>query len=1264
MAHKPTYEELEQRIRQLECEAEQNKEMAKRLDQLRTVGVIERKEGKATRVFATVQDITDLKRAEEALVRRSEFQRLVGEMSSEFLGLTSDQIDGGIERALKTIATFSGADRAYVFLLHHNGALADNTHEWCAEGIKPQIESLKNIPLGRELPWFAKHIEKCEVFHVPNVAELPPGARLEREHLEAQGIRSLIAVPMLLRGRLVGFLGFDAVRDYRSWTEDDQALLWLIGQILTNAIERKRSDEALRESEEKYRSIFDSAQVGIFRTRISDGKVLDCNDRYAKLHGYETREACIEDFHVTERYIDSHTRERLIASLLKDGKVNSFEACYRKKDGGHFWARFSAQAFPEKDYLEGVGFDITEEKRKQKELLESEAKYRRLAENSPAVVYQFMMRQDGSFVFPYISEAVRDVMGISPEEVLNDSSKLLGMVHPEDRDSFHAGILKSADSLDSYHEIIRCIKDGELKWIEARATPGNTSTGDILWDGFFNDVTEQKLAEISLRESEERFSKLFFSSPTWMAITRLEDGAYLEVNKAFEHITGFDRNEIIGRTSLELGILADPDKRNRLIEMAREKGGFREQEVTFNTKSGEAITALWSAEIMELAGETCLLSTIMDISELRRSKKEKLRNEKDLRESQRIAHLGSWRLDLKSNEVFWTEELYRMYGFDPTLPPPPYTEHRKLFTPESWALLSASLERARETGIPYELELEMVRKDGSRGWIWVRGEAITDSKGKTVGLWGAAQDISERKRMEEALRRSQEKYKHLFNEAQVALFRTNIDGTLVEINERYAQTAGYETVEECMTDFNAGEAWADRKSRDELIRKLFLDGSVNDYEAEIVRRDGTHIWINFSATIYREKGYIEGSLIDVTSRKRAEEDRERLRAQLNQTQKMEAVGNLAGGIAHEFNNILFPIMGLGELLLEDLSPESLEHQNAQQILKAAERGSDLVKQILTFSRRTGHKMMPIRIQNVLKEALKLARSTIPANIDIEQHIQTDCGLVNADATQVHQIVMNLITNAFHAVEHSDGKINVRLKEVSLDDEDIADLLIAPGEYAMLTVSDTGCGIEPMIIENIFEPYFTTKEQGKGTGLGLAVVYGIIKEHQGGIKVSSEPNAGTTFTVYLPLMGKPDEPGSMEKNVKYETGNEHILLVDDEKPILHVERQMLERLGYQVTTRTSSPDALETFAANPESYDMVISDMSMPNMTGDKLAQRLISIRSDIPIIICTGFSERIDKRSADSIGVKGLLMKPISKSEMAQMVRNVFDAAKATAQEK
>ncbi|MCP3953069.1 MAG: PAS domain S-box protein, partial [Desulfobacterales bacterium] len=390
---------------------------------------------------------------------------------------------------------------------------------------------------------------------------------------------------------------------------------------------------------------------------------------------------------------------------------------------------------------------------------------------------------------------------------------------------------------------------------------------------------------------------------------------------------------------------------------------------------------------------------------------------------------------------------------------------------------------------------------------------------------------------------------------------------------------------------------------------------------------------------------------DITARKKME-------ARLQQAQKMESIGDLAGGIAHDFNNILFPIVGMSELLLEDLPPDSIEHQNATEILKAGNRGSDLVKQILAFSRQTEHRMMPIRVQQILKEVYRLVRATIPTNIKIDKNIQADCGLVNADPTQVHQVAMNLITNAYHAVETNTGEIQVALAETELSQDDVSPGALLPGRYALLTVTDTGAGIDPGMMGKIFEPYFTTKGKGKGTGLGLAVVYGIVKEHHGDIVVSSEPGKGTTFSVYLPIIHDIENVAGSEEIALAESEGERILLVDDEVPVAKLEQQMLERLGYRVTSRVSSLEALEAFRENPDAYDMVVTDMAMPNMTGDQFAREVKTIRPEIPILICTGFSERINQVEAEAIGVAGFLMKPIIKSDLAKMVREVLDGVK------
>lgn len=369
---------------------------------------------------------------------------------------------------------------------------------------------------------------------------------------------------------------------------------------------------------------------------------------------------------------------------------------------------------------------------------------------------------------------------------------------------------------------------------------------------------------------------------------------------------------------------------------------------------------------------------------------------------------------------------------------------------------------------------------------------------------------------------------------------------------------------------------------------------------------------------------------------------------------MESIGNLAGGIAHDFNNILFPIVGMAEMLVEDLPNGSPEKENAVEVLKAGQRGAQLVKQILAFSRQHEHKLSPTRLQFVMKEVLKLIRASIPKNIEIKNFLQPDCGLILADSAQLHQIGMNLITNAYHAVQDRGGKINVEVREIEKIEESNS-LNLTPGKYATLTVTDNGIGIPENHIDKIFEPYFTTKEQGKGTGLGLSVVYGIVKEHLGEIKVASEPGKGTSFQVYIPVITQSTYKNDNNKSSIFPKGTERILLVDDEAPIANLEKQMLERLGYAVLKRTSSLEALETFRNNSDNFDLIITDMSMPQMTGDKLALEILKIRSNIPIIICTGFSEFVSKEQALSMGIKGFLMKPVVKADIANEVRRVLD---------
>ncbi len=446
----------------------------------------------------------------------------------------------------------------------------------------------------------------------------------------------------------------------------------------------------------------------------------------------------------------------------------------------------------------------------------------------------------------------------------------------------------------------------------------------------------------------------------------------------------------------------------------------------------------------------------------------------------------------------------------------------------------------------------------------------------------------------------------------------------------------------------------------EIIRILDTD---QHWESEITirKQNGNTIYIQLYGNPVLGKFGIPVALmfsaLDITEIKQAEDEKQKLQTQLQQAQKMEALGTLAGGIAHDFNNILSPIVGYTEMIMDETPDKSHVKQRLEKIMQAALRAKDLVNQILSFSRQNELEQRPIKGQFIIKEALKLLRASIPKNIEIRQAIQKNCGMILADPIQIHQIIMNLCTNAYQAIPETGGVIEVALHEVDLDSGSIPpDAEIRPGRYVQLTVSDNGNGIEPAVIDRIFDPYFTTKGQGKGTGLGLSVIQGIIKSQGGNISVVSRIGKGSSFYIHLPLVETMDTDLQIDLEQDVPGGAEHILLVDDEEQILQMQQQMLERLGYHVTVMDNSVNALRLFKKSPNLFDIVISDMAMPEMTGDVLAKEMIKIRPEIPIVITTGFSESISKDTAEAIGVKGFLMKPVIRRDIAVMIRRLLES--------
>lgn len=501
------------------------------------------------------------------------------------------------------------------------------------------------------------------------------------------------------------------------------------------------------------------------------------------------------------------------------------------------------------------------------------------------------------------------------------------------------------------------------------------------------------------------------------------------------------------------------------------------------------------------------------------------------------------------------------------------------------------------------------------------------------------------------------------------LYRKDIDGIFNYASSSVTQVLGYST-KEFFTHFS--EFLTDHPVNQEIVKRTqqSIDGIQQPpYELQMYHKDESSCWLEVSETPVRDRDgkvvAIEGVAHDISERKKAEEEKNELESRLRQSQKMEAIGTLAGGIAHDFNNILAAVLGYTELAMADLPKESKTQKELREVFNAGQRAKELVKQILTFSRKSDQELRPLRTQLIAQEVIKLLRSSLPTTIEIKQNIDLGCKNILADPTQIHQVIMNFCTNAYHAMRETGGVLGISLQPVDLNHEKIGIRNnLKAGSYLKLMISDTGAGMTKDVQDQIFVPYFTTKNKGEGTGLGLAVVHGIVNSLQGDITVYSEPGKGTTFHVYLPIVEEAKKTVHKEVTKPLPIGNERILLVDDDEVIVRMGRKILEKQGFRVTALTSSMEALHTFQKTPDNFDLIITDMTMPEMTGADLAKLIFAIRPGMPIILCTGYSEIINEEQAKSLGIRDYVMKPVVKYDFIWKVREILDGEVANLKNK
>ncbi|BHH84525.1 hybrid sensor histidine kinase/response regulator [Desulforhopalus sp. 52FAK] len=524
-----------------------------------------------------------------------------------------------------------------------------------------------------------------------------------------------------------------------------------------------------------------------------------------------------------------------------------------------------------------------------------------------------------------------------------------------------------------------------------------------------------------------------------------------------------------------------------------------------------------------------------------------------------------------------------------------------------------------------------------------------------------ARDITDRKRVEKALLESEERLRNVFTNSPFPIVVHAEDGRIIMVNETWTQLSGYSHADiPTIADWTAKVYGEKHEEVRELIEPLYnIKERVDEGEFTIKTKDGNTIVWDFSSAPLGElpsgQKLIVSMAKDVTGKKIAAEEKQNMEIKLQQSQKMESIGTLAGGIAHDFNNILTAILGYTEMARDASQPGSTISEDLDEVLEAGNRAKSLVRQILAFSRQDNAGRIHLQPASIIKETIALLRPSLPSTIDITQDIDAVTGLVFVDPTQLNQILMNLCTNAFHAMEKTGGKLGISMKEVSLSSDDlIHEPDVACGNFIQFSISDSGPGIAPAIKNKIFDPYFTTKKVGKGTGMGLATVHGIVKSYGGVITVYSELGEGTVFHVFLPVENK-GKILENEINDQIPIGRERILFVDDEEILATMGKAMLERLGYHVTVRANSLEALETFQNQPDQFDLIITDQTMPGMTGSDLSRRMLQIRPDIPIILCTGYSTIISEEKAKFMGIKEFALKPFTKKDIGILIRKVLD---------